>query len=110
MCVASTELMIRTMEIRFAKFPVMAPNKLGLEINGEMKGLGEPGRFERKHLDLPPVKMEGFETKDPSLTFNHKGSLGGERRILASDTKREELHPWGRASDLWNEFYHWEKA
>ena len=94
MCIAPTELIIKTLEQRFEKYPEVLP----LE---KLKKFGEPGRFE-EHRGLPKVDMEIFRTKIPNLTFNHKPSVGGKRRLLSRDIVREEIPYWGNAKTLWD--------
>lgn len=93
-CIAPTELMIWTLEERFNKYPV----------KGSQIGWGEPGRYERK-LGLTPVKAYSFLTDIPNLTFAHRGSLGGVRRVGPSDITKEELPYWGKAKDLWEKMW-----
>ena len=94
-CIVSTELMIKTLEARFEKYPV----------KGSQIGWGEPGRYERK-LGLPPVKSLPFRTEIPNITFSHETSLGGFRRVGPEDIKKPELPYWGSAKELrermWN--------
>jgi hypothetical protein len=100
MCIAPTDLMIKTLEDRFSKFPkVMTPEEMGAA-----GGFGEPGRLEGR-MGLPPVKMEIFSTVTPTLVFNHRPSVGGVRKITSRDVVQEQLPFWGRASDLWDTFY-----
>ena len=93
-CIAPTELLIKTLEHRFSVYP---------DGHGSM-GFGEPGKFEHM-VGLPPVPYTGFTTEPPILTFSHRPSLSGVRRFLPTDTFVEELPFWGRAEDLWKEFY-----
>ena len=95
MCVAPTELMIKTLEIRFSKFGEEWSKQKQIQY------FGEPGRYERK-LGLPPVKIESFRTELPTLTFNHRPSYGGVRALLSTDLIAEELPFWGNANNLWN--------
>ena len=100
MCIAPTALMVETLERRFEKFPKLLSN----EEMGAIGGFGEPGKFEFRY-GLPEVKREAFETKIPTLVFNHRPSVGGVRKVTAKDTVKEELPYWGKASDLWNRMY-----
>jgi len=94
-CIGPTELMVKTLEARFEKYP----------IKGSQIGWGEPGRYEYK-LGLPPVKALAFSTEIPNITFAHRTSLGGIRRIGPNDTISKELPYWGSARELrekmWN--------
>ena len=92
MCIASTQLMIDTLETRFAKYSECCSH------------FGEPGRFEHK-LGLPPVKIDSFRTEIPTLTFVHRPSLGGKRKLLPNDVVKKELSYWGSATELWDRIY-----
>lgn len=92
MCIASTQLMIDTLETRFAKYSESCPH------------FGEPGRFEHK-LGLPPVKIDSFKTIIPTLTFEHRPSLGGKRKLRPNDLIAKELLYWGLAKELWDRIY-----
>jgi len=98
MCIASRELMIETLKKRFEKFPDEIVDR------AQLVGFGEPGRSEFK-LRLPSVKMMTFETKDPTLVFNHRPSVGGVRKVLPRDILRKDLEPWGKAINLWSTIY-----
>lgn len=97
MCIAPTELMIDTLEKRFKKYPKPIERR-------KFRGFGEPGRYEHD-LGLPPVKMETFRTKHPTVTFNHRPSLGGKRRLLKTDIIEQSIPLWGKAYDTWTRFY-----
>jgi len=94
-CVAPTDLMVNTLEVRLTKYP-----------DPEMKLVkwGEPGRFE-EFLGLPIVKMDLFKTEQAVLTFNHRPSVGGVRRTMKGDVIKEELMGWSKATELWKEMY-----
>ena len=96
MCIASTELLVQTLCQRFAKFS----HFLSREEMGEVGGFGEPGRFEVR-LGLSPHPIVTFKTEIPSLTFNHRDSTGGKRKIMQSDVLRETLPHWGEVCSLW---------
>lgn len=97
MCVVTTQLLVHTLCQRFAKFPKFLNRK-------EATGWGEPGRKERQ-LGLPSVPLERFETEIPCLTFNHRESTGGVRKVLDSDVIQTELEFWGGVKDLWNNIH-----
>ncbi len=99
MCIAPTALMVETLTKRFEKFP----NLLQRE-TGDLIGFGEPGRSEVK-LGLPEVKMEIFQTRIPTLVFNHRPSVGGVRRILRRDKIERKLPQWGEAHKLWEQMW-----
>lgn len=92
MCIAPTELMIDTLETRFAKYSECTPH------------FGEPGRFEHK-LGLPAVKIDSFRTKIPTLTFVHRPSLSGKRKLFPNDVIEKILPHWGSATELWDRIY-----
>jgi len=92
MCIAPTQLMIDTLETRFAKYSECCSH------------FGEPGRFEHK-LGLPAVKIDSFKTEIPTLTFVHRPSLGGKRKLLPGDLIEKELPYWGSAKELWDRIY-----
>ncbi len=94
-CIASTELMIKTLETRFEKYPDEA---------SPPRGFGEPGKWEGR-LGLPEVKIGTFMTKAPPITFRHNNSLSGVRNISERYNKRSELSHWGNAIDLWRRMY-----
>lgn len=91
-CIASTKLMVETLETRFEKFPNILPKK-------ELGDFCEPGRREDK-LGLPFVEMSIFRTSNPVLVFNHVPSVGGIR-VVKEHTAKPELAYWGTAADLW---------
>lgn len=100
MCVAHTDLMIDTLERRFERFPkVMTREEMGVY------GFGEPGKFEAKY-GLPVVKIETFMTEPATLTFNHRISVGGFRKLLPRDVVVRELAYWGKAEELWERICH----
>jgi len=99
-CIAPTELMIRTLEQRFEKFP----EPIRQTYDPRLVGWGEPGRYEGV-LRLPKVGIDFFTSVSPILTFNHKKGLGGLRKSGVNDKIEINLPPWGDAKSLW-EFYY----
>jgi hypothetical protein len=99
MCIAPRELLIDTLEERFAKYPEPVPHAVA-----KATGWGEPGRYE-KNLGLTPRRMEYFDAPEPSVTFNHKHSLMGVRQWKETDNIVHELAPWGRADALWSRIH-----
>ncbi len=95
MCIAPTELMIKTLELRFSKFSEEWAKERQIQF------FGEPGRYENR-IGLPMVKRESFKTELPTLTFNHRPSHGGIRKIIASDLVEKDLPHWGNANKLWD--------
>jgi len=97
-CVAPTKLMIETLDIRHQKYPTAE------SMDGMEHGFCEPGRWEA-YFGLPFVKRLGFKTEIPNLTWNHRPSLGGVRKLL-SNHKVFPTHPyWGDGKELWKKFY-----
>jgi hypothetical protein len=92
MCVSPRELVVETLELRFKKYPNIMPKE-------QLRGFGEPGRYE-PFLGLPRVKRESFNTKIPCVTFNHRPSMGGMRKVLSQHKISESLEYWGKAEDL----------
>lgn len=97
MCIAPTELMLKTLELRFQKYPIPLPKE-------KTKGFVEPGKGEFI-LGLPPVKLTIFRTSAPTLTFNHRPSLGGVRKLMTRDVLQPVLPSWGSANTLWKKMY-----
>jgi hypothetical protein len=93
MCIAPTELLVETLCQRYAKFPRFLSRE-------ECGGWGEPGRKEHK-LGLPKVPLMNYQTEIPTLTFNHRSSTGGRRKIMETDVLAETLPHWGPVTDLW---------
>ena len=98
MGIAPRKLMVETLEKRFEKYPI--PLK-GREAH---RGWGEPGRCE-KNIGLPEVAMETFTTNTPTLTFSHRPSMGGIRRVLRRDTVKQNLSPYGNARSFWKQYH-----
>ena len=96
-CIAPTDMLIDILETRFKMFPEPVP-----------KGIfqpAEPGMCE-KYFDLPKVHYKKFATKQPIVTFSHRGGLGGRRKIVyMTDKLQNTLEPWGKASVLWEKIY-----
>lgn len=100
MCIAPRELLIETLEEKFAKYPT-PPESTTV---AKKAGWGEPGRYE-KNLGLTPRKMEYFDALEPSVTFNHGESLMGRRRVNPDDKIVTDLPPWGEATALWERIH-----
>lgn len=99
MCIANRDLLVEVLETRFKKYPADPYQKIK-----DLMYFGEPGRYEEE-LGLPVSKREHFMTELPALTFNHRPSLGGVRKLLKSDIVLEELPYWGKAVDLWKRIH-----
>ena len=97
MCIAPRELLIDTLTKRFEKYPNILPKS-------ELKGFGEPGRYE-PILGLPRVKRESFKTEPCTITFNHRPSMGGIRKVLDRHPRKESLPYWGNAKELRSRIY-----
>lgn len=94
-CIAPRELLIETLEEKFAKFPEPVPDDVA-----KKTGWGEPGRYE--HLQgLTLRKREYFRTAYPNVTFNHSNSLMGRRAVKETDVIAQSIEPWGEANALW---------
>lgn len=94
-CIAPRELLIETLEERFAKFPDPVPHAIAKQ------GWGEPGRYE-KNLGLTPRKLMTFRTEQPNVTINHQHGLMGRRAVRSDDLTCEDVPPWGNAKALWS--------
>jgi len=99
MLVCRRELLIETLEERFAKFPEPIDHE-----TAKKAGWGEPGRYER-NLGLTARRRMYFTTTEPCVTFNHTASLMGRRAVQETDIVRQDLPPWGDADALWSRIY-----
>lgn len=95
-CICARDLLIETLEEKFAKYPV-SPATTDI---AKKAGWGEPGRYE-KNLKLTPRKRAYFRTDQPNVTFNHSESLMGRRQVHDDDPQCADLPPWGEANALW---------
>lgn len=93
MCVCSTVLLRRTLTERFSKYPHSRDSVI--------RYFAEPGKYEAA-MGLPVVPLEPFRTTHASLTFNHRPSLGGARKLQPTDESTSTLPYWGDASVLWD--------
>lgn len=100
MCIAPRQLMIDTLEEKFAKYPTPPPST---DV-AKRSGWGEPGRYE-KNLKLTPRTRAYFDSSGPSVTFNHAESLMGRRKVNPDDTIVTSLEPWGDATALWKRIH-----
>ena len=98
-CIATRDLMVETLRLRFEKYP----NFLDSD-KGETHGFAEPGRYHDR-LGLPEVKMMGFSTDPPPIVFWHRPSLGNVRKLKPSDKTTPDHPYWGNARALWDKFY-----
>jgi len=95
MCIAPTQAMINTLESKFDKYKSSDTNML--------KYFGEPGKYEGP-LRIPSVKMERVYLDAPTITFNHRLSMGKRRMVRKTDIVKYELPPWGDGQTLWKEY------
>ena len=100
MCIVSRLLLIETLEVRFKQYP-NASECLRPEIS---KYFGEPGRLEHR-LRLPPVEIRRVETTVPTLTFSHKNSMGGRRKLINKYPIKKSLPFWGDAKGIWERYH-----
>jgi hypothetical protein len=97
-CIAERDVLIRTLEERYAKYPVLE------DIPQDIIKYywGEPGRFE-DHLEISKVKTETYFSTVPSIIFSTPEALGfehlGTRKAHGSVTK-EVLPYWGTAQNV----------
>lgn len=85
-CIAPTKLLIECLEQR-------------MKIDVPTKYSGEMGLFEGK-LGLKEYPYETFETKEPNLVVCHNKNTSGRKYIGKDAEPREELAPWGKATEL----------
>lgn len=95
MCIAPTQAMINTLEDRYNKYKSPDTNKL--------KYFGEPGKYEGP-LGVPLVKMERIHLDTPTVTFNHRLSMGKRRMVRGTDTVVHTLAHWGDGKAVWKEY------
>lgn len=92
--IGSTEILLKTLEERFAKYPDAN--------NIPEVYFGEPGRFER-HLGIETVSTMKYECPIPHVQFSTPEAFGyihlGKRKAHGN-IKVESLEPWGEASDI----------
>lgn len=95
MCIAPTQLMIDTLESRYNKYEISDTSKL--------KYFSEPGKYEVA-LGIPIVRMERIHLNTPTVTFNHRLSMGKRRMVRGTDIVKYELPYWGDGKTLWKEY------
>jgi len=93
--IAPRQLLIDTLEERFAKYPEISSEKIN-------RHWSEPGKYE-KHLGLTERKTCRFNSYQPIIIFSHSEALGyknlGKRKRL-DPIRAIELPYFGRAEDL----------
>lgn len=97
MCIAPRLKLIEVLENRFKKFPELLPRE-------KLTGFSEPGRERTNKFMEEDSILETFESEVPTICFNHRTGLGGRRRMMRKDKVVDYLEPWGKASDLWEEY------
>lgn len=96
--IAPRDELIRTLEERYAKYPVFE------EIPTDIYKYywGEPGRFE-DHLGISKVKTIKYSCEIPSVVFSHEQALGfgqlGKRKAHAP-IQATTIPFWGSAKDV----------
>lgn len=100
-CIAPTELLIKTLEPRFKKYPTQPVMKPGQK----ERYWQEPGRYDRKY-GIPDAKVELFHTKIPLLTFNYFKALGGKKKTeVMIPEQKTYIEGWGDGRVLWKKFW-----
>jgi len=99
--VAPRQLLIDSLEERFAKWPDPA--------TAPMHRFAEPGRaIHEKQLGVKSAKIEFFASQEPQIMFSHEEALGwieyGKRKGH-EQYRLEELYPWGRADEVLLRYY-----
>lgn len=92
--ICERELLIKTLEERFEKYP--DESKIDISI------WAEPGKYE-KHLRVTPVASETFYTNPPNVVFTHEKALayGNLGKRKAQGQIRATVVPyWGNAEDI----------
>lgn len=96
--VVTRDSLVRTLEERYAKYPVFE------DIPEDIFGFywGEPGRFEN-HLGITPLKSEEYKSTEPNIMFSTAEALGylhlGTRKAH-SKIISEQVAPWGTAAEV----------
>jgi len=95
-CVAPRQLIVDALEERFKKYPEPFAPKTPQP--------AEPGKHDEK-FGLTPRKFQILYTNLPIVTFNHRPSMGGLRKILKTDEIKKDIPYWGNAVKLWERIY-----
>lgn len=96
--ITTKNALIKTLEERYAKYPVLEkiPPKLFKMY------WGEPGRFEN-HLGIAPVKTEEYSSSVPNIMFSTSEALGyldlGEKKAH-NHIRSNKVKPWGTAEEV----------
>jgi hypothetical protein len=107
-CIASTHRLLEIMKARFDKYPFepqppadTPPDKWFHVKKRVQSNWQEPGRFDR-NLGTPRVDFEYFETVQPIIILNRRGSLGGRRRYNMPDIVHvKEMEGIGNCDEVW---------
>lgn len=100
--IAPTELLIDSLEERFAKFKDVPDDQVPISF------WGDPGRYE-KQLGVTVREFECFAAPEPSIVFSHEeafGFLNHGKRKSVGEFPRTELPVWGSAEkimELWKQ-------
>lgn len=96
--IVSRDALVKTLEERYAKYPVLE------EIPKTILDFywGEPGRFET-HLGISRLETEEYMGKISNIMFsteNALGYLGLGKRKAHSKIKSDRVEPWGTAESI----------
>lgn len=90
--------LVKTLEERYAKYPVLD------NIDPQLFKMywGEPGRFEN-HLGITPLKTEEYSSPVPNIMFSTSEALGfldlGVRKAH-NKIRADKVEPWGTAEEV----------
>lgn len=100
--ICNRELLIDTLEERFAKYPSY------ISLGWKERLFGEPGRKEH-HLGLAPRKTATFWSTVPNIRFCHEDSIGvlsqGKRKS-SGPSQEDYLPEWGEAKQVLGWYRH----
>lgn len=96
--IVGRDALIKTLEERYRKYPVLE------DINPTLFQLywGEPGRFEN-HLGITPMKTEEYSSPVPNIMFSTSEALGFQElgvRKAHSNIRETHVEPWGTAEEV----------
>ena len=101
--ITTKKALIKTLEERYAKYPVF--EKIPVKLYKMY--WGEPGRFEN-HLGITPVRAEEYSSPVPNIMFSTSEALGyldlGERKAH-NHIRTSEVKPWGTAEEILKLYY-----
>jgi len=97
-CIVGTEYLIETLKKRFERYP----EEIHYHSGRYFRTFQEPGRFDKAHTEY-------WSSKEPLVTFNYFGAMGGKAKCVAQKPKTTlDLKPWGDCWDLKKKY--WGKA